>query len=110
MQMNILVVLLWLVEQDWCETILERMWGSTSLGRGGVFSELKEQFRRCRAPGCQWEVISLMAVSLQNPGTWSVHIDVGQTCCFPDDVFMIILIELWKKTRCSTHRNWSKQL
>ena len=32
-QMNILVVFLWLVEQDWCETILEQMWGSTSLGQ-----------------------------------------------------------------------------
>ena len=38
-QMNILVVFLWLVEQDWCETILEQMWGSTSLGRGGAFSQ-----------------------------------------------------------------------
>ena len=53
-QMNILVVFLWLVEQDWCETILEQMWGSTSLGRGGAFSELKEQFHRGRTCGCQW--------------------------------------------------------
>ena len=53
-QMNILVVFLWLVKQDWCEAILEKMWGSTSLGRGGVFSELKEQFRSGRTPGCQW--------------------------------------------------------
>ena len=45
-QMNILVVFLWLVQQDSCETILEQMWGSTSLGRGGAFSELKEQFHR----------------------------------------------------------------
>ena len=52
--MNILVVFLWLVEQDWCETILEQMWGSTSLGRGGAFSELKEQFHRGRTCGCQW--------------------------------------------------------
>ena len=42
-QMNILVVFVWLVKQDWCETILEQMRGSTSLGRGGAFSELKEQ-------------------------------------------------------------------
>ena len=41
--MNFLVVFLWLVKQDWCEAILEQMRGSTSLGRGGVFSELKEQ-------------------------------------------------------------------
>ena len=53
-QMNILVVFLWLVKQDWCEAILEQMWGSTSLGRGGVFSELKEQFHSGRTPGCQW--------------------------------------------------------
>ena len=53
-QMNILAVFLWLVKQDWCEAILEQMWGSTSLGRGGVFSELKEQFHRSRTPGCQW--------------------------------------------------------
>ena len=45
---------LWLVKQDWCEAILGQMWGSTSLGRGGVFSELKEQFSSGRTPGCQW--------------------------------------------------------
>ena len=53
-QMNILVVFFWLVEQDWCETILEQMWGSTSLGRGGAFSELKEQLHSGRTPECQW--------------------------------------------------------
>ena len=53
-QMNILVVFLWLVKQDWCAAILEQMWGSTSLGRGGVFSDLKEQFHSGRTPGCQW--------------------------------------------------------
>ena len=52
--MNILVVFLWLAERDWCETILEQMWGSTRLGRGGAHSELKEQFHRGRSPGCQW--------------------------------------------------------
>ena len=36
-QMNILVVFIWPVKRDWCEAILEQMWGSTSLGRGGVF-------------------------------------------------------------------------
>ena len=46
--MNILAVFLWLVKQDWCEAILEQMWSSTSLGRGGVFSELKEQFHSGR--------------------------------------------------------------
>ena len=30
------------------------MWGSTSLGRGGVFFEFKEQFHSGRTPGCQW--------------------------------------------------------
>ena len=53
--MNILVVFLWLVKLDWCEAILEQMWGSTSFGRDGVFSELKEQFYSGRTPGCQWE-------------------------------------------------------
>ena len=52
--MNILAVFLWLVKQDWCDVILEQMWGSTSLGRGGAFSELKEQFHSGRPPGCQW--------------------------------------------------------
>ena len=52
--MNILAVFLWLVKYDWCEAILEQVWGSTSLGRGGVFSELKEQFHSGRKPGCQW--------------------------------------------------------
>ena len=52
--MNILVVFLWLVKQDWCEAILEQMWGSTSLSLGGVFSELKEQFRSARTRECQW--------------------------------------------------------
>ena len=36
------------------KAILEQMWGSTSLSRGGLFSELKEQFHSGRAPGCQW--------------------------------------------------------
>ena len=53
-QLNILVVFLWLLKQDWCEAILEQMWVSTSLCRGGVFSELKEQFHRGRTPGCRW--------------------------------------------------------
>ena len=47
-----------IVEQDWCEAILEKMWGSTSLGRGGVFSELKEQFHSGRTPGCQWRSLA----------------------------------------------------
>ena len=49
-----LLVFLWLVKQDWCEAIQEYMWGSTSLGRGGVFSELKEQSHSGRTPACQW--------------------------------------------------------
>ena len=35
-------------------------------------------------------VASLMECFLQNPGSSSAHIDVGQTCCVLDDVFMII--------------------
>ena len=62
-----------------------------------------------RTHGCQW-VASLMERFLQNPGTSSAHIDVGQIRCVLDDVFMIILIKLWRKKRCNTHRNWSKQL
>ena len=108
-QINILVVFLWLVKKDWCEVNLEQMWGSTSLGRGGVFSELTEQF--------QWQntwnvsgVASLMESFLQKPGTPSAHIDVGQICCVLDDVFMMISIKLWREKPCSTHRNWSQQL
>ena len=44
-EVNIMIVFLWLVEQDWCETIWEEVWGSTSLGRGGAFSDMKEQFQ-----------------------------------------------------------------
>ena len=51
-QVNIMNVFLWFVEQDWCDTILEQMWGSTSLGRGSAFSDLKGQFHSGRTPGC----------------------------------------------------------
>ena len=95
-QMNILVVFLCLVKQDWCEVILKQMWGSTSVGRGGVFSELKEQFHSGRTPGCQWAA-SLMECFLQNPGTSSARIDVGQIRYVPYDVFMITLIVCWKR-------------
>ena len=108
-QMNILVVFLWLVEQVLCETILEQMWGS-SLGRGGPFSELNEQFQSGRTPGCQWCNLARWNASLQNPDASSVHIDVGQICCVPDDVFMIILIKHWRNKRCNTHRNWSRSV
>ena len=91
-QMNILVVFLWLVKQDWCEAILEQMWGSTSLGRGGAFSELKEQFHSGRTPACQWGNLADGTLSSKS---WYAHIDVGQICCVPGDVFMIILIKLW---------------
>ena len=55
-------------------------------------------------------VTLLIEVALQNSGNLSVHIDVGQICCVPDDVFMITLIKLWRKKRRSTHRNSSGQL
>ena len=48
--------------------------------------------------------------SVQNPGTAPVRIDIGQICCVPDAFFIIILVKLWREKRCSTHRNWSKQL
>ena len=108
--MNILVVFLWLVKQDWCEAIPEQMWSSTSLGRGGVFSELKEQFHSGRTPGCQWRSLADGLRSLQNPGTSSARIDVGQICSVLDDVFMIVLIKPWRKKRGSTQRTWSGQL
>ena len=56
------------------------------------------------------EVISVMEVSLRNLRTLSVHIDVGQICFVPDVVSMITLIKRWRKKRCSTHRNSSRQL
>ena len=41
----------------WSKTGARRFWdrcgGSTSLGRGGALSELEEQFRSGRTPGCQ---------------------------------------------------------
>ena len=43
----------------------------------------------------------------QNLGASSAHIDVGQICCVPDDVFVIILTKLWRKKRRSAHRNWT---
>ena len=82
-QMNILVVFLWILKQDWCEAIV---------------SELKEQFHSGRTLGCQWSSFT------------DAHIDVGQICYVPDDVFMVTLIKHWRKKRCSTHRNWSRQL
>ena len=39
----------------------------------------------------------MLSLSLENPGTLSVHILVGQIWCVPDDVFMIILIKSWRK-------------
>ena len=107
--MNILAVFLWLEKQDWCEAILEQMWGSTSLGRGGVFSELREQFHSGRSLGCQWCSFTDGMLS-KNPGSSSAHIDVGQICCVRDDVFMITLIKRWTRKRCDTHRSWSRLL
>ena len=84
-QMNISAVFLWLVKQDWCEAILEQMWGSTSLGLGGVFFELKEQYTVADHPDVSG-VASLMECFLQNPGSASDHIDVGQICCLSSNV------------------------
>ena len=107
--MNILFVFLWLVKQYWCEAILEQMSGSTCLGRGGAFSDFERTVSQRQNTWMSVGVNSLMEIFLQNPGTLSVRKDVGQICCAPDDVFMIILIKPWRKKR-STHRNWSKQL
>ena len=38
-----------------------------------------------------------MECFFQKPGSSSAHIDVGQTCCFLDDVFMITLIKTLEK-------------
>ena len=104
-----LFVLLWLVKQYLCEAILEQMSGSTCLGRGGAFSNFERTVSQRQNTWMSVGVNSLMEIFLQNPGTLSVRIDVGQICCAPDDVFMIILIKPWRKKR-STHLNWSKQL
>ena len=69
--MNISVVFLWLVKQDWCDAILEQMWGSTSLGRGGVFSELKEQFHIGGTPGFQWGLSSKSWYFICSHRRWS---------------------------------------
>ena len=109
-QMNILVVFLSLEEQDWCETD-----SGTVVGFDESWSWrcLLRVERNCFAVVEHMDVsgvTSLMERFLQNPGTLSVHVDVGQICCVPDDVFMIILIKHGRKKRCSTHRNWSRQL
>ena len=84
--------------------------GSTSLGRGGVFSEMKENSFAVAEHLDVSGVASLMECFLQNPGSSSAHIDVGQTCCVLNDVFMITLIKRWRRKRCDTHRSWSRQL
>ena len=43
------------------------MWGSTSLCRGGVFSELKEQFHSGKTPGSQW---GSLADGMLSPKSW----------------------------------------
>ena len=105
-QMNILVVFLWLVEQDWCETIAEQMWGSTSLGRGGAFSELKEQFRSGRTPGCQWGSLADGTLSSKSRYFICSHRRWLDLLCSRR---CLLFIKLWRKKRCSTH-HWSKQL
>ena len=97
-QMNILVAFLWLVKQDWCEAILEPMWGSTSLGRGGIFSELKEQFHSGRTPGCQWSSLADGTLSSKSRYFICSHRRWSALLCSLDDVFMIILIKLWRET------------
>ena len=54
-------------------------------------------------------VIALMEISLQNRGTSSVRVDVGQNWRVPDDVFMITLIKRWRKKCHNPHRNLSRQ-
>ena len=85
--MGILVVLLWLVKQDWCETILEQILGfdeSWSWRCPPRVERTVSLVEHLDVSG----VTSLMERSLQNPGTSFVRIDVGQICCIPCDVFM----------------------
>ena len=103
--MNILAVFLWLAEQDWREAILEQMWG---LGRGGVFSELKEKFHSGRTPGCQWGSLADGMLSSKSWFFICSHRRWSDLLCFPDDVFMITFIKRWKEKRCNTHRSWSR--
>ena len=42
-------------------------------------------------------VASLVVCFLEDLGSSSAHIDVGQICDVPDDVFMITLIKRWKR-------------
>ena len=109
-QRSILVVFLWLVKQDWCEAILEQMWGFDESWSWRCFLRVERTASQWQNTWMSVGVTSLMERSLQNPGTSFARIDVGQICCVHDDVFMIILIKLRKKKLRSTHRNWSKQL
>ena len=70
------------------------------------FSETRSRWclLRIERKKLQWQstwmlvrVISLMEHFLQNLGTSSAHVDVGQICCVLDDVSMIILIKYWRK-------------
>ena len=60
----------------------------------------------------QWWNTWTSVTSLMGRFSWysSVHIDVGQICCVPDEVFVVFLIQRWRKERCSTHCNSSRQL
>ena len=81
-QTNTLIVLLWLVKKYWCEAILEQMWGSASLDRGGVFSELKNSFTVTEHLDVSG-VASLMVCFLQNPGSSSVTSTLVRFAMFP---------------------------
>ena len=102
-QMNILLVFLWLVKQESCAATLEQMWGSASLV-AVVSSSWKNNVEVAEHLDVNG-VTSLMEHFLRNLGTSSTHTDVGQICCVVDDVSMTIFIKHWRKKRRSKHRN-----
>ena len=75
-----------------------------------VFFDLKERFmveENLDVSG----VISLKDVSLfQSLILCLLTSSLIRFAVFQDDVFMIILIKRWRKKRCSTRRNSSRQL
>ena len=97
-------------EADWCQLVLKQMWSSTSLGRAGVFSELKEQFHSGRTPGCQWSSLADGTLSSKSwyficsQRRWSELLCSGR--CLHDHSHQT----LEKETSQHTHRNWSKRL
>ena len=64
---------------------------------------------QCRTSGCQWSNLADGTLSSKSWYFICSHRRWSDSCV-PDDVFMITLIKHWRKKRCSTHRNSSRQL